>query len=123
MRPLRVVTSLNSFIHTQQRQSFGFLIVFFNVILSTQVGVSGRGKAAQMRRQYRVINGARSLSKVPPELAPERPEMLGPRGGPAPREWVLVARDELAELQVRIYSEYPKPTRRIRSVRMPGELY
>lgn len=62
--------------------------------------MSGRGKAAQLRRQYRAIEGARSLSALPPHLAPERPEMLGRRGGPLPREWVLVAKDELAELQV-----------------------
>jgi len=86
--------------HLSEYASCVYLFICTTRSTTSQVGVSGRGKAAQMRRQYRIINGARSLSKVPPELAPERPEMLGLRGGPAPREWVLVAKDELAELQV-----------------------
>ena len=47
------------------------------------------------------VHGARALAPVPAHEAPERPEMLGvkgPRGLPPAREWVIVAKDELAEL-------------------------
>ena len=61
-------------------------------------GVSGTGREAQVKRQYRQLEGNRLLKQVGKLEAPERPEMLGLRKGPAKREWVLVAKDELSEL-------------------------
>ena len=61
-------------------------------------GVSGTGRAAQLKRQFRQVTAARALRPVAKGDIEERPEMLGQRGGPPPREWVLVAKDELAEL-------------------------
>ena len=62
-------------------------------------GISGSGRTVQIRRQYRRTMGVRSLAKLSPSEAPERPEMLGPPRNLPAREWVLVPKDEFSELQ------------------------
>ena len=54
-------------------------------------GVAGKGRKAQLRRQFREIHGKKVLSRLSPEYAPEKPDMLEPEGA-RKREWVMVAK-------------------------------
>ena len=54
-------------------------------------GVAGKGRKAQLRRQFREIHGKKVLSRLSPEDAPEKPDMLEPEGA-RKREWVMVAK-------------------------------